>query len=128
METLNRSQKTQIHVLSAVIAIVQVLDIVVHVANDMLEPIRILASLLIFVWLGIVLSNRFDHMKARVDSIFVGGYILLNGIFVAMEGFTNPDNGGQFRTVLFVLVGITVALSLWLPREIPKSQNFHEIN
>lgn len=33
---------------------------------------------------------------------------------------TKPDNGDQFRTVLFVLVGVTVALSAWLANTIAK--------
>ena len=118
MEVQTRGQKTQIYVLIAMLALVQVVDIVVHVASDMIEPIRILASLLIFLWLGIVVSGRLNHIASRVATLFVGGYIVLNMIFVAMEGFTNPDNGGQFRTVLFILVGVTVALSAWLTHKI----------
>ena len=103
--------------LPAVIALVQVLDIVIHVASDMIEPIRITSNVIIFVWLGIVVSGRLDQNPWRMASGFVGVYLLLNAVFVVTEGFINPANG-QFRTVLFVLVGVTVALSVWLTNRI----------
>ena len=115
METQNTGRKFQW--LPAVIALVQVFDIVIHVASDMIEPIRITSNVFIFVWLGIVLSGRLNHNPWRVASGFVGVYLLLNAVFVATEGFINPAND-QFRTVLFVLVGVTVALSVWLTNTI----------
>ena len=115
MEVQNRGQNTQIAVLSVLIALVQVLDIVIHVGNDMVEPIRIVSNISIFVWLGVVVSGRLNHISPRrLAAGFVGVYLLLNAIFFATEGFTNPDNGDQFRTTLFVLVGVTVSLSVWL--------------
>ncbi|MEL7235401.1 MAG: hypothetical protein AAGK74_12950, partial [Chloroflexota bacterium] len=66
METQNTGNKVQIYILSAVIALVQVFDIVVHVTNDMIEPIRLLSNAFIFVWLGVVLSGRLNQMAWRV--------------------------------------------------------------
>jgi hypothetical protein len=103
--------------LPAVIALVQVFDIVIHVASDMIEPIRITSNVVIFVWLAIVVSGRLNNRPWRVTSGFVGVYLLLNAVFLATEGLINPAND-QFRTVLFVLVGVTVALSLWLTNTI----------
>ena len=120
METQNRDRNLRIYILGAVITLVQLFDIVVHVADDMIEPMRITSSVFILVWLGIVLSGRLNHIPWRVASGFVGLYLLLNALFVATEGLTNPDNGDQFRTVLFVLVGVTVALSAWLANTIAK--------
>ncbi len=101
-------------ILAVVIALVQVFDIVVHVANGMIEPIRLVSNVIIFVWLGLVLAGRFGHIPWRVAGAFVGVYVLLNGVFLAEAGLTNPDNNDEFRTVLFVLVGVTIALSAWL--------------
>ena len=115
METQNSGRKLQW--LAAVISLVQVFDIVIHVASDMIEPIRITANVFIFVWIGIVGSGRLNHIPWRVTRGFVGVYFLLNAVFVATEGFINPANG-QFRTVLFVLVGVTVTLSVWLTNKI----------
>ncbi|MFZ4661454.1 MAG: hypothetical protein ACOYNY_30885 [Caldilineaceae bacterium] len=112
----NLPQKPTI-VLFVTIALVQVFDIVIHVANGMIEPIRITSNVFIFVWLGIVVSGRLKQSLWRVASGFVGVYLLLNALFVATEGFINPAND-QFRTVLFLLVGVTVALSVWLANTI----------
>ncbi len=114
MEIQNTGKNAQIYVLSAVIALVQVFDIVVHVANDTIEPVRLLSNAFIFVWLGIVLSGRLNQMVWRVAGGFVGVYAVLNAVFLSQNGLTNPENNDEFRTVLFVLVGVTVALSVWL--------------
>ncbi|GEM_PF-700984 len=111
METQNTV--TKFRWLPALIAFVQVFDIVIHVATNQIEPIRIASNVVIFVWLGLVVSGRLDHMVWRVASGFVGVYVLLNALFLVEEGLINPTNG-QFRTVLFVLVGVTVALGVWL--------------
>ena len=109
-----------IYILSAVIALVQLVDIVIHVANAMIEPMRLLSNGFIFAWLGIVLSGRLNHLPWRAASGFVGLYVLLNALFLATEGLTNPENGDQFRTVLFVLICVSVALSTWLANTIAK--------
>lgn len=113
MEAQNTNRKSLIYILAAVVALVQVFDIVIHLANGFFEPIRLTSNVFIFVWLGIVLSGRLNHISWRVMSGFVGVYVLLNVVFVATEGFINPETG-EFRTVLFVLVGVTVVLSVWL--------------
>ena len=114
IEIKNTSRNVQIYILSTVLALVQVLDIVIHVANSMIEPIRIASNVFIFIWLGIVVSGRFDLIVWHIAGGFVGVYLLLNIVFLATEGLTNPDNNDEFRTVLSVLVGVTQALSVWL--------------
>jgi hypothetical protein len=114
VETQNTGRNMRVYILAVVIALVQVFDIVVHVATNQIEPIRIVSNMFIFVWLGIVGSGRLTHIAWRVVGGFVGVYLLLNGVFLSNQGLTNPDNNGEFRTVLFVLVGVTVVLSMWL--------------
>ncbi|WP_165784318.1 hypothetical protein [Zhengella mangrovi] len=41
-------------------------------------------------------------------------YLDLNGWFVAINGITNPEQGGALRLTLFVLVGLSSVLALWL--------------
>lgn len=100
--------------LPAAIALVQLFDIVIHAVSGMIEPIRVIANVVLLIWLGIVVSGRLNHMAWRVATGSVGVYLLLNAVFLATAGFTNPDDGGQFRTVLVVLVGMSVALAAWL--------------
>lgn len=120
MKARGINRNVSVIVLTVVIALVQVFDIVIHVATDQIEPIRILSNVFIAVWLGIVVSGRLNHLAWRVAGGFVGVYLLLNLVFLATEGLTNPDNGDQFRTMLFVLVGLTLAFSAWLTNKIAK--------
>lgn len=115
MDAQNTGRK--FHWLPAIIALVQVFDIVIHVGTNQIEPIRIASNVFIFVWLGIVVSGRLNHMAWRMASGFVGVYVLLNALFLVEEGLINPTNG-QFRTMLFVLVGVTLVLSIWLTTKI----------
>ena len=102
--------------LSILIALVQLFDIVIHVGTNQIEPIRIVSNMFIFVWLGIIISGRLNHIAWRIAGGFVGAYVLMNALFLVEEGLINPTNG-QFRTMLFVLVGVTVSLSIWLTRK-----------
>lgn len=58
-----------------------------------------------------------ESQTVASGSGFLGMYLLLNAVFLATEGFINPANG-QFRAILIVLVGVTVALSVWLTGKI----------
>lgn len=101
--------------LGIVIALVQVLDIVIHAATDQAEPIRIIANIVIFAWLASSVSARFAE-RARLWALAaLGSYLLLNAIFVAVEGTVNSESG-QFRTVLFILMALTAGLSLLMMR------------
>jgi hypothetical protein len=41
----------------------------------------------------------------------IAAYLVLNIIFLAMEGITNEAQGGDLRVALFILVSVTVFLS-----------------
>lgn len=43
----------------------------------------------------------------------IAAYLLLNLVFLALNGLTNPEQGGTLRVTLFMLVFITVMLSAW---------------
>ncbi len=96
------------------IALVQLFDIVIHVATDQLEPLRVASNLIILLWLAVALSGRFNMKSMLAAGGALGGYVILNGLFLALEGVTNPAQGGALRTTLFVLIGLTGALSIWL--------------
>lgn len=93
------------------IILIQLFDAAIHIATDQLEPIRITANIIIIVWVIAALTGwikeRFRHTFLAV----IGLYLLLNLIFLAQNGLTNPEQGGAVRTTLFFLVFLTVALS-----------------
>ena len=94
------------------IAILQVLDIAVHAATDQLEILRVSSNGVILLWLAVVVFGKF---KSKVPAIgAIGMYLLLNLIFLAREGVTNPEQGGGLRVALFLFVILTTALSTLL--------------
>ena len=100
------------------IALVQLFDIVIHIATNQVEPIRILSNIIILLW---VAGGMMGWLKVRFRPTAVGAvgaYLLLNLIFLALEGVTNEAQGGGLRVMLFVLIALTVALSaLWVSRQ-----------
>lgn len=101
--------------LGGVIAIVQIFDIYVHIASNQVEPIRITSNVIILLWLTMVFIVNNLHvkfLKTAIGSIVT--YLVLNVIFLMLEGVTNPEQGGEPRVVLFVLVLLTVILSTLL--------------
>lgn len=98
--------------LGAVIAIIQIVDIFIHVATNQVEPIRITSNIIILLWLAMVFIVRnvqIDFLKTAIGSI--AAYLALNVTFLMLKGVTNPEQGGEPRVVLFVLVFLTTALS-----------------
>ena len=93
------------------LALVQVFDIVLHVATNQAEPLRIIANLAVLQWLaGAGLGRlRPNFHSTGVAAVVV--YLVLNGAFLAQAGLTNPAQGGAPRVALFVLVALTLGLS-----------------
>ena len=107
-----------------VIALVQLVDIALHAATNQLEPLRVSSNLVILLWLAISLFGRLgDKFRPVLGTgtafarwlalAFPGTYLLLNLVFLALEGVTNPEQGGALRITLFGLVTLTTALSGW---------------
>lgn len=100
--------------LGIAIAVVQIFDIVIHVATDQAEILRIIANLVVLFWVMGVVWRRFRVGFLPLSVAAVGVYLLLNLTFLALEGVTNPAQGDAPRTLLFLLVLLTVGLSAGL--------------
>ena len=98
-------------IIGIVIAIVQVFDILIHAATDQLEFLRVTANVILLTWLAIVFFGRLGQVSKVASAGAIGLYLLLNLIFLLQAGFTNPDQGGAPRTMLFILVFLTIVLS-----------------
>ena len=104
----------RLKVLGSVIALIQLFDIVIHARTDQLEPLRVTSNIIILLWLFFWVLRKLD-IKSFVTSIgVVGSYLVLNIIFLAREGITNPQQGGQLRIMLILLVFLTITLSTLL--------------
>jgi hypothetical protein len=96
------------------IILIQLFDIIIHVATDQAEPIRIASNIIVIGWLVGVLAGWLQGQWRPISFGVIGTYLLLNLIFLAQNGLTNPEQGGALRTMLFLLVGATVGLGAWL--------------
>lgn len=93
------------------IAIVQIFDIFIHAATNQLEPLRVTSNLVLLAWLMIWMFGKSKDIFRTTSIGAIGLYLLLNIIFLAREGFTNPKQGGEPRAMLFVLVFLTAVLA-----------------
>lgn len=109
-----QTQNQRLQWLGISIILIQIFDAVIHIATDQLEPIRITSNLIIMAWLVAMLAGWLGGRLRQLSFGTIGIYLLLNLIFLAQHGLTNPEQGGALRTMLFLLVGGTVALSTWL--------------
>jgi hypothetical protein len=96
------------------VVVLQLFDVVIHAATDQLETIRVASNVIILVWLVAVASGRIKARSVQAAAGSIGAYLGLNVVFLALEGVTNPNQGGELRVMLFLLVFLTVVLSTLL--------------
>ncbi len=93
------------------IALLQLLDIALHAATNQLEPLRVSSNLVILLWLAVTAVGRSGDKFQWLAWASTGTYLLLNLVFLATEGITNPEQGGALRVALLLFVAITVILA-----------------
>ncbi len=94
--------------------LIQMADMFIHAAADQLEFIRVAANVIILLWMAVLLFGHFNSAPLISSLGAIGSYLLLNVVFLAREGFTNPTQGGSPRSILFALVLSTIVLSIVL--------------
>jgi hypothetical protein len=90
-----------------------VMDVAMHAAAGQIEPLRVAASVFIGGWAIVVVVRRAAARGLAVQAA-LGTYLLLNAVFIALEGVTNADQGGAVRWALFALVAATTVAVLGL--------------
>ncbi len=109
--TKPNNSTTLLKTLGIAIALLQLFDIAIHAATDQLEFLRVLSNVIILLWLAVT-ALEWRNAKGVLAAISaVGAYFILNLIFLAREGLTNPEQGGGVRVMLLLLVFLTVASS-----------------
>jgi hypothetical protein len=103
----------------AAVALLQLVDIVIHAATDQIEPIRVVANLIILAWLAYLQVTPVAASR-RLGVAAVGAYMALNAYFLAQAGWVNPASGDP-RVALILLVLLTVLLSVALLTRQPVS-------
>ncbi len=89
----------------------QGIDVLLHIATDQIEPIRIAASAVV------ALAGLAAVFALRAPALFLVGsglvYTAFNAMFLAENGLTNPETD-SLRLPLFGFVILTVILLAWL--------------
>jgi hypothetical protein len=93
------------------IALIQFIDIIIHAATNQLEFLRVSSNIVILIWLAILFLSQINAKPIWISMSGMGLYLLLNLVFLAREGLTNPAQGGAPRVTLFALVILTTILS-----------------
>lgn len=93
------------------IAVIQLLDIIIHAVTNQIEILRVSSNAIILLWLAGVALGRFKAKFLLTAISSIGLYLVLNIIFLAREGVTNVEQGGGLRVPLFLLVFLTITLS-----------------
>ena len=104
-------QSNGLRLLGVVIILIQLFDIIIHVSTDQVEPIRIASNLVIIFWSIAAMAGWLKERFRNISLAAIGAYFVLNVIFLAQNGLTNPEQGGALRVTLFALVFLTVTLS-----------------
>ena len=98
--------------LLSALTVIQLIDIAIHAATNQIELLRVSSNAVIFILVILVVIGRQLAMKTPVYFGAVALYAALNGVFLALYGLTNPEQGDAPRTMLFILVLVTVLLPI----------------
>jgi hypothetical protein len=96
------------------IALLQLFDIIIHAATNQMEILRVSSNVIVLLWLAAVASGRFNARFLPIAAGSIGIYLVLNIVFLALEGLTNVEQGGELRVMLFLLMFLTITLSTLL--------------
>ena len=111
IDKMAKNTDTILKTLGIGIAVIQLTDIIIHAASNQLEIIRVSSNLIILLWLMVFMLNWYKTKFPQISISSIGLYVILNFIFLAREGLTNPEQGGSLRITLFLLMFLTVTLS-----------------
>lgn len=97
----------RVRLLTALVIAVQLFDFAIHAATNQLEPLRVTANLIVLVLLGLAIAGQVA-LTWQIGGAAMTGYLLLNILFLILNGMLN---NGAPRTLLFLLVALTVGLT-----------------
>ncbi len=108
------NQTSAFKALGAGIILIQLFDLLIHAATNQLEILRVSSNIILLLWLAVTALGRYNTKFLSLAVGSIGGYLALNFIFLALEGVTNVEQGGELRGMLFLLMSLTVAASFLL--------------
>lgn len=99
-----------LHRTFAAVVVVQTLDVLIHAVSGMIEPLRVSANVMLVLGAWMILGSPAGAKGVGVANGFA--FLVLNGVFVAVHGMTNPVTGNLRVPMVVLVVGSLVAL--WL--------------
>ena len=84
---------------------IQAVDVFIHVASGQVETLRISASVMLVIGAWMILASPGGAKGVGIANGFA--FLLLNGVFLAVSGVSNPETG-SLRIPLFVLVTFSI--------------------
>lgn len=111
---MQKHTATILKILGVGIVLLQLFDIFIHAFTDQLEMLRVTSNIIILLWLAIAAAGKFNGKFLQTAKGSVSAYLILNIIFLALEGLRNMEQGGELRVTLFLLIFLTTALSALL--------------
>ncbi len=81
------------------ILVIQIVDILIHVLSNQIEPLRIIANLIIIIWVLAIKENKYDW---PIVSIFLA----LNAVFLVQNGVLNEGEPRIFFSISILLTFI----------------------
>lgn len=116
------NKKISINKLKLSILGIQLFDILIHMAVDRIEPLRIVSNVVIFIWVILLLMSNVE-VKRWVSYLAISIYGALNVWFIISNRvftyFTDQELG-----VMFTLIISTLILSLITQSKEKLSQAF----
>ena len=90
--------------------VLQALDVLLHVATDQLEPVRVASNLIL--GLAVFIAARPGRFARSLILVASGAYLALNILFLVQYGLANSNTGG-LRIPLFGFVVGSLVLAGW---------------
>ncbi len=90
------------------VVVVQTLDVLIHAVSGMFEPLRVSANVMLVLGAWMILGSPAGAKGVGVANGFA--FLVLNGVFVAVHGITNPVTGNLRVPMVVLVVGSLVAL------------------
>ena len=104
------NKKMSISKLKLSILVIQLFDILIHIAVDRIEPLRIASNVVILLWVILLIKSDVE-VKRRISYVAISIYGVLNVWFIISDRVFTYFTGQELG-VMFALIVSTLTLSL----------------
>lgn len=100
---------------------VQLFDIIIHLATNQVEPIRLVAIGFVLIALA---ATRFTGSIFSIGALATAGgvYLLLNSIFLLDNGLSNPASGEPRVSLMLIVISTSLLGVLYAKSQIKTSK------